>query len=108
MSIAISFLLLNISHSTLKPIQHLKINQYLLFSWIFCWGIAVNIAMHCNGLGFLVGDLGAFGGRWQMWDVGNIKTLLMFWFVLYIFTNQTIKNEIQPKINLFNFCYHLY
>ena len=48
--------------------QSLTINQYLLFSWVICKCIAVNLAVHCNGLGFLVGDLGVFGERWQMWD----------------------------------------
>ena len=64
MSIAISFLLLITSHSTLKTIQRLKINQYLLFSWIFCWGFAVDIAVHCNGLCFL-------SGTWEHLEVGG-------------------------------------
>jgi hypothetical protein len=42
----------------------LKINQYLLFSWAFCWGIAVNIAVFAL--------IGFWSGTWVYLELGVI------------------------------------
>jgi hypothetical protein len=44
--------------------QSLKINQYLLFSLVICWGIAMKIAVDCS----FCQELGCIWLRWQMWD----------------------------------------
>ena len=47
--------------------QSLKINHYLLFSWVFV-GVLQSMLQYIAVNWVFVGNLGLFGGMWQMWD----------------------------------------